>query len=378
MRSFLCNVGLTAARSPGAVMSVALASLAMLAPLWVARAQKLSVDSPGALYLVPVTYAAGPATAMEPPVQGTIQGTVRDATEVRIAGAVVTLSTGDSNELITAQSDQDGHFTFAGVVAGPYRLNVQMAGFRPWTSSGFLEAGQALNVDGIALDVLGENASVEVVASSREVAEAQVGLEEKQRVLGVFPNFYASYIWNADPLSPRQKFALALRFSADPVFFGTTALIAGAEQWQHDFKGYGQGVQGYGKRFGATYADGFGSTLVGQAILPVVFHQDPRYFVKGTGSVPSRAMYAIATSTVICRGDNGRWQLNYSNILGNIGSAALANLYYPASSRQSTGLTVETSLVSTALGAIGGIFQEFVLHRMTPNVPDYGAVAAGQ
>ena len=151
-------------------------------------------------------------------------------------------------------------------------------------------------------------------------------------------------------------------------------LIAANEQATNAFSGYGQGIRGYSKRFGAVYTDGFTSTVLGQAILPVVFHQDPRYFVKGTGSFASRVLYAVAT-TVICKGDNGRWQPNYSNVLGNLASAGVSNIYYPDSDRHGASLTVQNSLVTTGLGAVGGLFQEFLLHRMTPHIPDYNAVA---
>ena len=151
-------------------------------------------------------------------------------------------------------------------------------------------------------------------------------------------------------------------------------IVAGSEQSGDTFSGYGQGTRGYARRFGATYADGFASTMIGQAILPSLFHQDPRYFVKGTGSVRSRVLYVLG-STILCKGDNRSWQVNYSNILGNVASASISNLYYPASSRHGVGLTVENSLLTTASGAIGGMFQEFLLHRMTPKIPDYGAAS---
>ena len=77
-------------------------------------------------------------------------------------------------------------------------------------------------------------------------------------------------------------------------------------------------------------------TFIGSAILPSILHQDPRYFYKGTGSITSRALYAIST-VVICRGDNGRWQPNYSNVAGNLISAGISNLYYPASNRNGAG-----------------------------------------
>ena len=97
-----------------------------------------------------------------------------------------------------------------------------------------------------------------------------------------------------------------------------TGAIAGVEQASNTFAGYGQGAQGYGKRFGANYADAFIDTMIGGAILPSLFKQDPRYFYKGTGTIRSRAMYAIANS-VICKGDNGRWQPNYSGDSGRAG-----------------------------------------------------------
>ena len=301
---------------------------------------------------------------------GSIAGMVQDASDITIAGATVTLAFEGASQPLTTQSDEDGAFAFPGVAAGPYRLTIALPGFEPWTASGVLATGQKLNLAKIALSISSVKDAVEVTATRREIAAAQVGFEEKQRVLGVFPNFYASYIWDATPLTAGQKFGLAWRFSTDPVAFGMAGVVAGAEQWHKGFSGYGQGAQGYGKRFGATYTDGFTSTMLGQAVFPAIFRQDPRYFVKGTGSVPARALYAIA-SAVICRGDNRRWQLNYSNILGNVTSASISNLYYPAASRNGAGLTVENSLVTTALGALGGLVQEFMLHRMTPRLPDY-------
>ena len=213
---------------------------------------------------------------------------------------------------------------------------------------------------------------VEVRANVTEVAAAQVELEEKQRVLGVIPNFYATYVWDAEPLPTRHKFDLAWRSLTDPVSFAMTGFVAGMEQAQGNFAGYRQGLRGYGRRYGASFADGITSTVIGGAILPTVFRQDPRYFVKGKGSVVARGLYAIST-TVMCRGDNRRWQPNYSNVLGNVISAGISNWYYPASDRHGVSLTVENSMVGTALGSVGAVFQEFVVRRLTPHVPDYEA-----
>jgi hypothetical protein len=217
------------------------------------------------------------------------------------------------------------------------------------------------------------NTDVDVVFSPQDLAEEQIKAQEKQRVLGVFPNFYTSYVWNAAPLTSKQKFRLALRTSIDPTVFVVTGVTAGIEQWQNYFSGYGQGSQGYAKRFGAAYSDAFISTMIGAAILPSVFHQDPRYFYKGTGSIGSRALYAIST-VVRCKGDNGRWQPNYSNVLGNLASAGISNLYYPSTDQHGAQVTMDNALIGTAEGAISALIQEFVLRKISRgNLPSPGA-----
>jgi hypothetical protein len=148
------------------------------------------------------------------------------------------------------------------------------------------------------------------------------------------------------------------------VAFVGAGVTAGIEQWQNYFSGYGQGSEGYFKRFGASYADGFVSTMIGAAILPSLLHQDPRYFYKGTGSVGSRALYAIST-VVICKGDNGRWQPNYSNVFGNLASAGISNLYYPSTNRNGAQVTIDNALIGTAEGAVSALIQEFVLRKIS-------------
>jgi hypothetical protein len=93
--------------------------------------------------------------------------------------------------------------------------------------------------------------------------------------------------------------------------------------------------------------------------------QDPRYFYKGTGSKRSRLFYAVANS-VICKGDNGKWQPNYSTVLGSFGAAGLANLYYPANDRRGGGLVVSTALTRLGEISIAAILQEFVFPKLSP------------
>src|SRR5439155_3325859 len=158
---------------------------------------------------------------------------------------------------------------------------------------------------------------VRVVVSRAEIAEDQIKVQEKQRVLGVVPNFYVSYDHHPVSLDPKQKFELAWKSTIDPVSFGLTGAVAGIQQAHNDFSGYGQGTQGYAKRFGASYANFVASTYIGGAILPSLFKQDPRYFYKGTGSKRSRVLYALANS-VLRNVHNGPWQANYSGIIGSL------------------------------------------------------------
>ena len=171
---------------------------------------------------------------------------------------------------------------------------------------------------------------------------------------------------------------LAFHTAIDPVSFGVAGFDAGLSQAQNDFPGYGQGAQGYAKRFGASYADNFDGTMLGNAIFPILLKQDPRYFRRGKGSFTSRLFYSLST-TVWCKNDNGTWGPNYSNMLGNLAAGGISNLYYPASDR-GAGLTFERGFTVTAYGAFGGVFNEFwpdiankifkdKMAKLQPNVP---------
>ena len=268
-----------------------------------------------------------------------------------------------------ALSGDDGQFSFANIAPGPFQLTVTSAGFATQTSSGILRSGEIYIVPQIALAVAAAITEVQVGLSPTEVAEEQIKVEEKQRVLGVLPNFYVSYIPNAAPLTSKQKFKLAARTVVDPFTFVVVAGTAGVEQAQNHFIGYGQGAEGYAKRLGAGYADTVTGTFIGGAILPSLLKQDPRYFYKGTGSVGSRFLYAIAAS-VICKGDNGRWQPNYSNILGSLAAGGISNLYYPAQDRDGADLTFENAAIGIGSNAITNLLQEFVIRKLTPKLPN--------
>jgi hypothetical protein len=191
-------------------------------------------------------------------------------------------------------------------------------------------------------------------------------------VLGVIPNFYVTYAPNAPPLTSRQKFTLAWKSSIDPVTLLSVGVFAGVNQATNSYSGYGQGAQGYAKRYGAGFADSFLGNMIGGAILTSWWKQDPRYFYKGTGTTRSRVIYAIENA-VMCKGDNGRRQVNYSAIVGGLAAGGISNLYYPAADRDGVQLTFLNALIGTGESAVSNLFQEFVIRKLTPHVPNYGS-----
>ena len=294
---------------------------------------------------------------------GNVSGTVVDQTGATVTGARVQLTRDDQIPGKEAQSGEDGKFSFTKLPAGDFHIAVTAPGFAAQTFSGTLHEGEMLTTPPIVMAIAGAETDVQVALSAPEVAEAQVKDEEKQRVLRVIPNFYVTYDPHPLALDAKQKFELAWKTTIDPFTFAVVGAIAGLQQAQNDFSGYGPGPEGYGKRYGAAYANVVAGTFLGSAILPSVLKQDPRYFYKGTGSRHSRLLYALANA-VICKGDNGRWQTNYSNIFGNLAAGGISNLYYPAEDR-STSLTFENGFIGIGATGAANVFQEFFVKKFT-------------
>ncbi|MGA7886182.1 MAG: carboxypeptidase-like regulatory domain-containing protein [Acidobacteriaceae bacterium] len=313
----------------------------------------------GVVLLPAASFAqrTGPAAAAQ---TATVLGTVKDMNGNVVPNATVIL-TGDNGKY-DVDASTNGFFS-AGVRPGTYALTVSAPGLIPWTTRLTVAAGEYREISGIVLKVTAVVSTIQVTASEHQLATQQVKMEEDQRILGAIPNFYVSYLPNAAPMSTGQKYSLAWRYSIDPVNILFAGVAAGEEQAQNAYPGYGQGAQGYGKRFGAAMADNFTSNMIGGAVLPSLLHQDPRFYYRGTGSTASRIGYAIST-VFITKGDNGKWQPNYSFVLGDFASGAISNLYYP---KQQRGLqiTVDTGLENLAWGAVGSLAEEFVLKRLT-------------
>ena len=116
-----------------------------------------------------------------------------------------------------------------------------------------LKPGEAYELPEVALPIARTSADATVTITEQQLAEAELNDELHQRVLGILPNYYTSYIWDAAPLTMRQKFKLAIRSATDPVFFATTGISAGISLARNDDPEYEGGVGGYFERYGADY-----------------------------------------------------------------------------------------------------------------------------
>jgi hypothetical protein len=182
---------------------------------------------------------------------------------------------------------------------------------------------------------------------------------EHQRILGIIPEFQA--VNSAGPYKPLtvgQKFNLMFKSSTDPYIFALDAIVAGIGQAKDSNPGFGQGAEGYFKRYGSSLADTIDGNFWGNAVLTSVFKEDPRYFRKGEDfGAAHRAFYSASTS-VWCRRDTGKWGPNYANVLGNIIGGGISNAYYPSEDR-GIGKTFTGALTVTAEGIIGSELEEF-------------------
>jgi Carboxypeptidase regulatory-like domain len=299
------------------------------------------------------------------PQRGSISGTVTDIEDAAIPGATVTVDGPASREHHALTSNETGWFQLHNLdPAVSYKITISAKGFADWTSPAIvLKPGQALELTDIRLKISVVETTV-VALTVEQLATQQVKAEEKQRVLGIIPNFFVVYDKHAVPLTTKLKYQLAFRSATDVVSIAGDVFLAGVNQ-AADTPNYQQGAEGFGQRFGAAYADSFSNVMIGGAVLPSLLHQDPRYFYQGTGTGRSRLIHAIS-NPFICKGDNGRSQFNYSGIGGNLIAGSLTNLYYPPSNR-GPGLVFSSTLINTGGRLANALVQEFVLRRYTTN-----------
>ncbi len=307
--------------------------------------------------------------------QGTITGTVVDAAGASISGAQIKLSVDGAPDHDT-RSDSAGRFAFDNLVPGAFHLSLSAKGFAQKTTAGQLTDRQQLILPPLALVIDTVATEINVTQTQTELAQAQIQVEEKQRLLGLVPDFFTSYDPDAAPLNVKQKIELTAKTWADPSSFVIGGIIAGVWQAENTHAGFGQGAQGYAKRYGASFADFGTMLLLEKVVTPTLFKQDPRYFYKGTGTKAARARYAISRAFV-CRGDNRKDQVCYSSLIDRFGTGFITNYYYPAADRNKAGTIVQNAAISLGFEAVGNLFREFVARKITPRKRGRGASASG-
>jgi hypothetical protein len=296
------------------------------------------------------------------PQPATVVGTVVDVNGGVVPGATVILSRSNPEQHLVTGSDGNGFFQFANVPpAQKWHVIIRMKAFSAWTSGTIgLAPGQYCLLTGVQLHLAMVQYSVAAL-TPEQVATEEVHAEEKQRVLGVIPNFYVVYDRKPMPMTAKLKFQLAWKALTDPITIAGFVLNASIYQAVH-YPDYQEGMTGYGQRLGSTFAGGYANVLVGDALLPSVLHQDPRYFYKGTGTTRSRLLHALS-GPVLTYGDDGRRQINFSGIGGDLASGAVAYAYYPSQERDGS-LIYKSALIGAGGRIANGLLQEFVLKRL--------------
>jgi len=313
----------------------------------------------GVIVAVPVSAQSAEAPNTK---TGRILGTVVDTSDDPIPGATVLLQ-GPAGDRLTVVTKDDGAFVFDQAPAEiAYQVTVTAEGFADWSSSITVEPGQDKTLAAVKLRILAVRRAVTVSYSEKEVAVQQLKAEEQQRVFRFIPNTYVTYEPHPEPLTTGMKFHLAYKSLTNPVFCARAAAWAGFEQ-AAGLRNYPQNARGYGERFGTGLADGATEGLIGNAVLPSLLHQDPRYFYQGSGTKKSRALHAML-APFICKGDNGKTQPNYSTWGGSLISSSISLAYYPGSDRNAQHVFRNFG-IGMGLHVGGSLVQEFILDKLT-------------
>ena len=301
-------------------------------------------------------------------VTGSIQGRVTDSSDTPIFGAVVTVQAGDGDPHTTV-SDNEGAFKISSLAPGNYSVKISASGMAEWTA---LNVPASLTPDSqlvrAVMQVAPEVTTVTVGLPPEEVAEGQLHEELKQRALGILPNYYVTYESHPAPLSPKQKLHLGFATLLDPVTIGLVGATAGIQQALNCYRQFGQGAEGFGKRFGADYGAAMDHMVITSVVADSILHQDPRYFYSGQGTKAERAWYAIK-SAFRAKGDNGKWQAPYADLIGTTAAAEVSNTYYPGSRTQYTLLGRSLMFHFAGLVAVN-LAEELFLKKATSHAPE--------
>ena len=356
-------------------VACALTGRAAVAQQWMLRGTS-SEALPDAPSFVQAAGAVSPQQAQAVAAQqgkageASISGQITDVNGGIVPGATVSVMDATGKPGRKAVADGEGRFALDELAAGTYKLKIDADGLQSFEPPPIvLKDAERYTLPITALPIATANQSVDVVLTRDEIAEEELRLEEKQRLLGFIPNFYTSYVWNAAPLSRKQKLRLSVRSITDPYVFARVGLQAGVQQVRGTYPEYGDDVGGYFTRFASDYGDALAGRLIGSALLPIVFHQDPRYFYRGTGGVKRRIVHALLAS-VVARSDKGGVVPNYTRTLGNFSAGYLSRVWHPDTDN-GLSLAFENMFIGIGESAGRNLLQEFLYKRISTHTPPF-------
>jgi hypothetical protein len=180
---------------------------------------------------------------------------------------------------------------------------------------------------------------------------------ETKRIFWIIPNYRTSpSIDDFKPLTAREKFRIASQDAFDPGTFALAGLFAAEGQLTNADRSFGQGAAGYGRYFGTAFGDFAIGDFMTEGVFPTVFHQDPRYFRRGTGTGWSRLRYAVG-QILWTHGDSGQTEFNFSELLGNSTAVAISDAYYP--DHRTASDAVSSLSVQLGVDAAANVLKEF-------------------
>jgi hypothetical protein len=194
------------------------------------------------------------------------------------------------------------------------------------------------------------------IATAQNDATAQ-NTDESKRIFGIVPNFRTSTLpVPYQPLTTKEKFKIATEDAFDRGTIALALLFAAEGQASNSNRAFGQGVAGYSRYFGTSYADYVIGDYMTEGIYPTLLHQDPRYFRRGTGGGLSRLGYAME-QIFWTHNDSGRMQFNYSEVAGNATAVAISMSYYQ--DNRTAGDAVSKLGVQLGVDMTSNILKEF-------------------
>jgi hypothetical protein len=328
---------------------VLIGGLMLLGASWGdSRAQQVLPDTPSSL----MAQSSGLQS---------LGGAVKDVGGTPVGEATVHL-VGPGGFARVATTDDDGEYRFESVPVGDFTVTVKAEGLAEGSARVTLGAGEQREVPEFTLRL--EEAKFQVDAVSQvELADEQIKVEETQRIFGAIPNFYVAYDQNTVSMTQKQKLKLASRTLIDPVTFIAAGISAGINQGLQSPVDWGQDLTGFGQRYGAQMVGAAAGVGFTGFLFPAIFHQDPRYFYKGTGTKSSRTWWALKQS-IEQKGDKGHWEPAYSNMLGDVAATLATVAVYPHQDVNWGTTAAENFGLSIASQAFGNIMEEFVVPKL--------------